>query len=91
MKQTLIILKIGYFFNGLYVTIICDSKYLKLLSQEAPSNSMCLPHKVKYEVEGNSIMSESGFMLQFTKIKEEEKEEKCVYLACSQRLNYPDI
>lgn len=35
-------------------------------------------------------MSESGFMLQFTKIKEEEKEEKCVYLACSQRLNYPD-
>lgn len=36
-------------------------------------------------------MSESGSVLQFTKIKEEEKEENCVYLACSQTLNYPDI
>lgn len=62
-----------------------------LLSQEVPSNSMCLSHKVKYQAEGNGVMSESGFMLQFTKNKEEEKEEKCVYLTCSQRLNYPDM
>lgn len=45
----------------------------------------------KLQVEGNRIMSENGFMLQFAKIKEEEKEEKCVYLACLQRVNYPDV
>lgn len=79
-----------YFKNELYDTISCDNRCLKLLSQEASSSSMCLSYKVKYQVEGNSMMSESGFMLQFTKIKEEEKEEKCVYLSSSQRLNYPD-
>lgn len=76
--------------NELYDTITRDNKGLKLLNQEASSSSMCLSRKVKYQVEGNSIMSESGFILQFTKIKDEEKQEKCVYLASSQRLNYPD-
>lgn len=77
--------------NGLCDTVICDGKGLNLMNQEFPSSSMYLIHKVKYQVEENSIISESGVILQFTKIKEEEKEKKCIYLTCSERLNYPDI
>jgi len=58
------------------VTIICDKKDLNFLSQKAPSNSIRLFHKGKYHVEGNTVMSKSGFLFQFTKIKEEEKRRK---------------
>lgn len=89
-KKVLFILKINYFMNGLYDTVICDGKGFNLINQEFPSSSMYLIHKVKYQEEGDSIISESGVTLQFTKIKE-EKEKKCIYLTCSERLNYPDI
>lgn len=76
------------------MTIICDRKDLKLLSQTL-FNSVCSSWKVKHQVEGNTIMSKNGFMLQFIKIKETEKQEKCAAFShnLSRRytINYPDM
>lgn len=80
--------------NALYNAAICDGKGLKSISQEFPSNSLCLFHKVKYQggkSEGDSIISQMGFKLQFIKFKEQEKgKKKKKKSLLLQRLNYPD-